>query len=122
MIYFIKTLEKLRKAQNISLRFENIYRLYEIWETKESIGTLLAFGITFFSAVLELFYVFETVIRYLAVRFLVREGMSVAYINSLKNIQYKDKVDYDKMNQDDLDYTLAKSDISGRTSSEEGLL
>ena len=83
---------------------------------------MLAFGITFFSAVLEVFYVFETVIRYLAVSFSLKEGMSVAYISSFKSIQYKDKVDYDKMNQDDPDYTLAKSDISGRTSSEEGLL
>ena len=48
--------------------FENIKRLYEIWETKESIGTLLAIGVTFFSAVLEVFYAFETLIRYLAVR------------------------------------------------------
>ena len=83
---------------------------------------MLAFGITFFSAVLEVFYVFETVIRYLAVRFLLREKMAIAYISSITSIQYKDKVDYDKMNQDDSDFSLAKSDISGCSSSEEGLL
>ena len=93
-------------------------RLYEIWETKESIGTLLAIGVTFFSAVLEVFYTFETLIRYLAVR-----AYSAMYLNIFyNNSQYKDKVDYDKMNQDDSDFSLAKSDISGCSSSEEGLL
>ena len=46
---------------------ERIERLDEIWETKTNTGALLAIGITFFAAVLEVFYAFEIVVRYLAV-------------------------------------------------------
>ena len=64
---FPKIQELVNQIIDIEWITERIERLDEIWETKKNTGALLAIGITFFSAALEVFYAFEIVARYLAV-------------------------------------------------------